>query len=480
VALGTRGRRSPGSERFAAVAGPVSGAVLAAFLASGSGTPLESGAVVLVVLLLASLLAGRRSGWGRLLPLMGVVSRIAPPFGALVILLVGRSTVKLPDLGPLDTVGVCALSVVISVLAERIGRRVLGSPGPTRVALIGSAHSADALAREIRVSSSAGYVIAGRIAPANEPPDAESGEVPTLGRLGELGGAVAEHDIRLLLMTGEVPRLDVFDEVAHSCMHLPVRLRELSGFYEETFGHVPVGEINASWFGYLMHPAYEAGAPWTKRAVDIVVAGVVLLLTAPLMGLLALLIRRDGGSVLFRQVRIGEGGRSFEILKLRTMHENAPSMWAAADDPRVTRVGRVLRRTHLDELPQLVNVLRGEMSVVGPRPEQPGFVDRLEHVVPFYQRRHLVKPGLTGWAQVRCGYAGSDIGSAWKVCHDLYYLKHRSLALDLVILGETLRTLVADPQYTAEPASVAFILAPTDTELDASPPAGALAALPAP
>ncbi len=120
----------------------------------------------------------------------------------------------------------------------------------------------------------------------------------------------------------------------------------------------------------------------------------------------------------------------------------------------------------------MLNVLRGEMSVVGPRPEQPAFVDRLETVVPFYQRRHLMKPGLTGWAQVRCGYAGSEIGSAWKVCHDLYYLKHRSLALNLVILCETVRTLVADPQYTAEPASVDFILAPTRTPLDAGPIAG--------
>jgi lipopolysaccharide/colanic/teichoic acid biosynthesis glycosyltransferase len=98
------------------------------------------------------------------------------------------------------------------------------------------------------------------------------------------------------------------------------------------------------------------------------------------------------------------------------------------------------------------------MSIVGPRPEQPEFVDRLERWVPFYTRRHLLKPGITGWAQVRCGYAGSDFGSAWKLCHDLYYLKHRSTALDLVILGETLRTLIADRQYSVEPANVSFIL----------------------
>jgi lipopolysaccharide/colanic/teichoic acid biosynthesis glycosyltransferase len=133
------------------------------------------------------------------------------------------------------------------------------------------------------------------------------------------------------------------------------------------------------------------------------------------------------------------------------------AQWAATDDPRITGIGRVLRRSHLDELPQLMNVMRGEMSLVGPRPEQPDFVDRLEEVLPFYQRRHLMKPGVTGWAQVRCGYAGSDIGSAWKLSHDLYYLKHRSIAFDMAILGETVRTLFADRRYAIELKWVSFI-----------------------
>ena len=114
-------------------------------------------------------------------------------------------------------------------------------------------------------------------------------------------------------------------------------------------------------------------------------------------------------------------------------------------------------KTHLDELPQLFNILRGEMSLVGPRPEQPEFVEQLEEVLPFYQRRHLLKPGLTGWAQVRCGYAGSDIGSAWKLSHDLYYLKHRSMAFDLAIIGETFRTVFADRRFSIEPKWVPFI-----------------------
>jgi lipopolysaccharide/colanic/teichoic acid biosynthesis glycosyltransferase len=158
-------------------------------------------------------------------------------------------------------------------------------------------------------------------------------------------------------------------------------------------------------------------------------------------------------------VRIGEKGRPFALYKLRTMRieADATAQWAAADDPRITRLGGFLRASHLDELPQLANVLRGEMSLVGPRPEQPEFVDRLERTVPFYQRRHLLRPGITGWAQIRCGYAGSDIGSAWKLCHDLFYAKHRSLGLDLLILCETFSTLLFEREPVVEPESFALI-----------------------
>jgi lipopolysaccharide/colanic/teichoic acid biosynthesis glycosyltransferase len=181
----------------------------------------------------------------------------------------------------------------------------------------------------------------------------------------------------------------------------------------------------------------------------------------PLLPVLVLLIRRDGGPALFAQVRIGEGGHRFRLHKLRTMRvgSDASAQWACPDDPRITRIGAWLRRTHLDELPQLVNVLRGEMSLVGPRPEQPEFVDRLEQILPFYQRRHLMRPGITGWAQVRCGYAGSDVGSAWKLCHDLYYAKHRSAGVDLLILGETLATLAFKREPVMRPENVAFVLA---------------------
>jgi len=178
----------------------------------------------------------------------------------------------------------------------------------------------------------------------------------------------------------------------------------------------------------------------------------------------------DGGPVLFRQQRIGGGGEEFEILKLRTMRvdaDNGGAAWSRDNDDRVTRVGKILRRTHVDELPQLWNVLRGEMSLVGPRPEQPDIVSKLEWQIPFYDRRELVKPGITGWAQIRCGYAGSEEGTAWKLCHDLYYLKHRSAALDAMIMLQTLVTAVHDVQFAVRPPDENFVLEAVRASADA-------------
>ncbi len=173
-----------------------------------------------------------------------------------------------------------------------------------------------------------------------------------------------------------------------------------------------------------------------------------LVVLAPVMLLVAGFISVfDRGPVLFRQMRLGEGGRTFEMLKFRTMVVDAErqgrARWAVDNDPRVTRVGRVLRKARLDELPQLWNVLRGEMSIVGPRPERPEFMEELAEGVPFWTRRHLLKPGITGWAQVRHHYTSDVTGTAEKLGYDLYYLKHRSLFLDLAIVLKTARTVVS-------------------------------------
>ena len=423
----------------------------------------------------SALVVGRERRWTALLPFMAGVTRLSAPLlggAALALLALG---IHLRQVDVHDVLGAAIVAAAFEAAGSRIARTYVGGERPSRVAVIGSTEVATSLARELAVSRTAKHVVVGRIATTPEGPTEIRDEVPTLGELRQVGALVEKHAIDLLVMTGEAPRLDVFNEIAAACLHLPVRLWELASFYEDVFGHVPVAEINASWFQYIMHPRYRSSPPASKRVIDLAVALAVGVLTAPLMAVLMLLIRRDGGPALFTQTRIGEGGRPFTVYKLRTMRLGAPSaaQWAEADDPRVTRIGRFLRRTHIDEIPQWVNVVKGEMSLVGPRPEQPEFVERLEQWVPYYTRRHLMKPGITGWAQVRCGYAGSDVGSAWKLCHDLYYLKHRSITLDLVIIGETLRTLIADRQYSVEPNSVSFIV--NDRELGTAEPEPAIA-----
>ena len=228
-----------------------------------------------------------------------------------------------------------------------------------------------------------------------------------------------------------------------SLLDLPVRTIGADQLYEDLFGHVPMGTIDARWYLYMLHPDFVSTRPIGDRIIEILVSLPVLIAVTPVLAVAALAIKlSDRGPAFYRQTRIGEGGNDFQILKLRTMDARAEANgveWSGPSDVRVTSVGRVLRRLHIDELPQLFNVLRGEMAIVGPRPERPEMVAELERLLPHYRRRHLIKPGVTGWAQVRCGYAGSTLGTAWKLCHDLYYLKRRSRIVNFMVVLETLR-----------------------------------------
>jgi exopolysaccharide biosynthesis polyprenyl glycosylphosphotransferase len=435
--------------------GPLCGAIVLAVLA----LPLDRlrvGVLGFCALAGGACLARRVAAQAALLPLMRHVYRFIGPLLGLGALAVVELLANMPAAGPLDMLAALAVSGLVA--EPWAGLFGAPAPGGARAAYIGSPEAAERLARALDAVGSQRYVLVGCVTYSATGPTVGAHR---LGELGDLARIVVEHDIDLLVMGTDAPRLHVFGEVTETCLGLPVRLVELSSLFEEVFGHVPTAEINASWFQCLADPHTRASASQLKRLVDVGGAVISLALALPLLPIIVLLIRRDGGPALFTQVRIGEGGHPFRLLKLRTMQVGADSsaQWACADDPRMTRVGAWLRRTHLDELPQLVNVLRGDMSLVGPRPEQPQFVDRLEQMLPFYQRRHLMRPGITGWAQIRCGYAGSDIGSAWKLCHDLYYAKHRSAGVDLLILCETLATLFFERQPVMKPENVAFVLA---------------------
>ena len=225
-----------------------------------------------------------------------------------------------------------------------------------------------------------------------------------------------------------------------------VRVTDLSRFFERVHGQVPIESLKVSWLIYGNGYRQNWRRTFMKRVFDILVAAVLLVLTLPIMFIVALMILlEDGGPIVYRQQRVGARGAVFTLLKFRSMSKNAEkgnAVWASVNDDRVTRVGKFLRRTRVDELPQLLNVLKGEMSFVGPRPERPEFVAMLTERIPFYAVRHSVKPGLTGWAQVRYSYGATVEQSVKKLEYDLYYVKNHTLVLDLVILLETVRVVL--------------------------------------
>jgi sugar transferase (PEP-CTERM system associated) len=226
-----------------------------------------------------------------------------------------------------------------------------------------------------------------------------------------------------------------------------VRVEDAATMYERLTGKILIDEIKPSWL--IFSDGFRASRTTraVKRVVDLLLAAAGLVIAAPLMLLTALAVRLESpGPVLYRQERVGENGRIFTLCKFRSMRtdaENGTPVWAKEKDDRVTRVGRVFRITRLDELPQLWYVLRGDMSFVGPRPERPFFVEQLAAVIPFYMERHAVKPGVTGWAQVKYQYGSSVEDAMEKLRYDLYYIKHLSVIFDLTIVVDTVKVIIS-------------------------------------
>jgi sugar transferase (PEP-CTERM system associated) len=226
-----------------------------------------------------------------------------------------------------------------------------------------------------------------------------------------------------------------------------VRVFNETSFHERQLGRVDVGSIDASWL--LYNDGFAAGrlTEAVKRAGDVLISATLLLLTLPLMLVTALLIKLGSpGPVFYRQLRCGRFGKPFTLIKFRSMMVDAEAggkpRWAQKHDPRATRVGAIIRSMRIDELPQLINVLRGDMSMVGPRPERPHFVEQLARVIPFYHERSYVTPGITGWAQINFPYGASVEDAREKLAYDLYYVKHRNLLLDILILFATIRVIL--------------------------------------
>ena len=231
------------------------------------------------------------------------------------------------------------------------------------------------------------------------------------------------------------------------CKLRGVQITDLQSFFERELGQVRLDTLKASWLIFGEGCRQGLVRETIKRLFDVIASSVLLLVTLPVTIPTALMIRLGGGGPIFyRQERVGQAGRVFEILKFRSMRNDAERdgepQWAKSNDARTTRIGRFIRRTRIDELPQVINVLRGEMSFVGPRPERPFFVRQLVQDIPFYAARHSVKPGITGWAQVRYPYGASLDDASRKLQYDLYYVKNHTLFLDLLILIETVEVVL--------------------------------------
>jgi lipopolysaccharide/colanic/teichoic acid biosynthesis glycosyltransferase len=222
------------------------------------------------------------------------------------------------------------------------------------------------------------------------------------------------------------------------------RIRTLSLFYDEWLGKLPLSELERIALLFDINEIHRPVYARMKRFLDISLGllGVPpLLVVIPFVAVANLAGNR--GPLFFHQERVGKDGVVFTIHKFRTMRPTTgPTDWTTADDARLTKVGGTLRKLHLDELPQVWNVLRRELSIVGPRPEQPRYVAQLSEVIPFYDTRHLVRPGITGWAQVKYDYGASELDALEKLQYEFYYLRHQSLGLDLRIIGRTLRSIV--------------------------------------
>jgi sugar transferase (PEP-CTERM system associated) len=273
--------------------------------------------------------------------------------------------------------------------------------------------------------------------------------------LGHVVGAVADMPAmvrhsgadRIVVSLADVRGKLPMNQLLDIRLQANVTFDYLASVYEEYTGKIAVEALRPSWF--IFSSGFRKTRPLLvlKRTLDVGLAAVGLVVTAPILLLAATFVMLTSpGGVVYRQDRVGLKGRVFTIYKLRTMRADAEAgtgpIWSALNDPRVTRVGRFLRNTRVDELPQLWNVLRGDMSFVGPRPERPQFVTQLTATVPFFNQRHVVKPGITGWAQIHHAYAASVEDAIEKLQYDLYYIKNLSLWLDLLILAGTIKTVV--------------------------------------
>ncbi|MGA7158359.1 MAG: TIGR03013 family XrtA/PEP-CTERM system glycosyltransferase [Acidobacteriaceae bacterium] len=309
-----------------------------------------------------------------------------------------------------------------------------------RVYVLGEGERASSIIETIRDHREAGMVVVGWDTPATDKEERKKKFAATVQRLS------ADTSIDRIVIALDERRGELPVDGLLSMRFQGVTIEEVGSVLERLTGKLQLDGLRPSDLlfceGFRMKPSQQ----FLLRVASTLVAAIGLILFLPLLPFVLLLVRLSSpGPVLFRQQRVGLNGKVFQVYKFRTMvvdAEAAGAQWAQKNDPRVTRVGQFMRKTRLDEVPQLWNVLRGDMSFVGPRPERPEFVSWLQQELPFYEVRNMIRPGLTGWAQIRYGYGATLAESREKLAFDLYYVKHQTLGLDLLIMFETIKTIL--------------------------------------
>jgi sugar transferase, PEP-CTERM system associated/exopolysaccharide biosynthesis polyprenyl glycosylphosphotransferase len=316
-----------------------------------------------------------------------------------------------------------------------------------RVLILGSGTQAVEVARATLERRNAGFHIVG-FADSNPELIGKSLINPSvIGLTADVADLVERFQVDRIVVAvedrrGKFPTAELLDLTLSG----RVAVEECAQYYERLTGKIASEMLRPSWLIFSRNSRYSNVVHHVRRVLNAGLAVVGFVLSLPLMLLTAIAVKLDSaGPIFYTQERVGKNGRTFRIIKFRSMRTDAEkngAVWATASDPRVTRVGRIIRKLRLDELPQFINVIRGDMNFVGPRPERPVFVEQLEKEIPYYSQRHLVKPGLTGWAQIKYPYGASVEDAMEKLRYDLYYIKNQNLLLDAGIIFETVKTVL--------------------------------------
>ncbi len=316
----------------------------------------------------------------------------------------------------------------------------------TKIAIIGLNYNTKTLIKIINKTKNFGYIVSFVFDEKNINEEIETNGIPIFTNAKKLKKLLLTRKIDTIILSNEVDNIRKIKSILFSCIKYKINLFSLNSFYENITGKISLNTINKDWFLENLNEGRKKWFNIFKRLIDIILATILFLIFVPFWPIIGIIIKiESNGKIFFTQQRIGKYGKIFTILKFRTMKiEKNNHTPTKKIDPRITKFGSFLRKTRLDEIPQIINILKGEMSFVGPRPERPELANNLEQNIPFYNERTLIKPGITGWDQVSGEYHSPSIeDTIKKLQYDLYYLKNRSIYLDISIILKTIATILS-------------------------------------